>query len=78
MAASTSSTFQVTCPCGCGDIVTARDAGFSATTVDIVACNTLIERGFVLVTIRKSRAIELAAPNAHAPVRHRDGLVVLS
>lgn len=65
-------TFTVLCPC-CGSAVSASDAGFSATTVEIAACPTGQAAGIVSRTMRKSAAYAAAAPVT--VLAHRDGLV---
>lgn len=70
--------FTITCPCACGATVEARDAGFSATTVEVDTCAKLRSVGEpglapVAVTIAKSLAYSLAVPAT--TVAHRDGLV---
>lgn len=69
-------TFAVSCPCGCGETVDAADAGFSATTVEVAACTARRSAGIASVTLRKSAAYSLAVPAA--AMRHRDGLVVFA
>jgi hypothetical protein len=65
--------FFVTCPCGCEATCEATSAGFSATTVEVAACPTYIERGVSSVTLRKSAAYASAVPAVFA--RPRFGLV---
>ena len=69
--------FSVSCPCGCGHIVSAFDEGFSATTVEVEACQTLAADGICSSQMRKSWAYSHAVPTA-SPVQHRDGLVVFA
>lgn len=64
--------FSIVCPC-CGSVVTASDAGFSATTVEVKACPTGQAAGIVSRTMRKSAAYAAAAPVT--VLAHRDGLV---
>lgn len=64
--------FQISCPC-CGQIVEARDAGFAATTVDVVACDRQRAAGVVSWTMRKSAAFAAAVPAE--TLRHKSGLV---
>lgn len=45
----------VYCPC-CAEPVAMRDAGFSATTVELEACSTLRAEGITSRTFRKSYA----------------------
>jgi len=65
--------FSISCPCRCGEVVEAGDAGFSATTVTVEACTKVRAMGIVSTTIRKSEAYSLAVPTT--VVSHRDGLV---
>lgn len=67
------SAFSIACPCKCGAVVTASDAGFTATTVSVEACPAIQARGIVSTTIRKSEAYSLAVPTT--VVSHRDGQV---
>lgn len=65
-------TFSIHCPC-CGQVVEARDAGFTATTVTVVACDRQRTAGVHSWECRKSVAYEAIVPE---PVlRHRDGFV---
>ncbi len=65
--------FTIACPCGCGQECRATDAGFAATTVDVVTCLGRPKR------LRKSEAYRLAdeLEVAEGGLLHRDGLVVL-
>lgn len=71
--------FPLPCPL-CRDAeATATDAGFSATTCDVVPCAPCAGRsGVVSLRLRKSEAyrlaVEAAAPDA---TTHRDGLAVI-
>jgi hypothetical protein len=65
-------TFSIHCPC-CSQQVEARDAGFSATTVEVVACAAQKAAGVVSWTMRKSAAYAAAAPAE--TFRHKDGFV---
>lgn len=72
------STFSISCPCQCGQIVEARDAGFTATTVEIDTCQKWqsVSGGILAplaVEIRKSLAYSLTKPAA--TLTHCDGLV---
>lgn len=67
----TVSYFSVSCPCGCGESVTATDEGFTATTVTVEGCST---SGIRSAVVRKSWAYSHAVPVT--ALRHRDGLVV--
>lgn len=71
------STFAVSCPCGCGEAVEARDAGFSATTVEVVACSKWAANGITTSVVRKSWAFSHAVTTESA-WQHVDGLVVFS
>ncbi len=64
--------FSVPCPC-CGEIVTAHDAGFTATTAEVEACSVRRAAGVVSDTVRKSAAYVAAVPTT--TFSHRDGLV---
>lgn len=65
-------TFSINCP-HCGQVVEARDAGFSATTVTVAPCDEYRAGGISSWECRKSVAFEAAVPE---PVyRHRDGFV---
>lgn len=64
--------FSIVCPC-CGSVVTASDAGFSATTVTVAACPTQAAAGIASTTMRKSAAYAAATPVT--VLAHRDGLV---
>lgn len=66
-------TFQITCNCGCGEAVTATDAGFSATTVEVTACSSLKAQGIASTNWRKSSL----AIVSDVVETHRDALVVL-
>lgn len=57
-------TFTITCPCGCGEAVEARDAGFTATSVDVVACKRRRAQGVASVEMRKS--VAYAAADAYS------------
>lgn len=70
------STFTVRCACGCGEVVTATDEGFAATSVAVEACATLRAGGAVSQTVRKSAAY--AAAVAEPVIRHREGLVAFA
>ena len=70
------SRFAISCPCKCGAVVEASDAGFTATTVSVEACPAILARGIVSTTIRKSEAYSLAVPTTG--LRHRDGMVVFA
>ena len=50
--------FSVTCPCGSGHTVEASDAGFSATTVTVAACQICRTAGIVSREMRKSYGVE--------------------
>lgn len=71
----TAHTFIIACPC-CGMAVEARCAGFSATTVEVVACPTRQATGIVSVTMRKSAAY--AAAEVEPIIHHRGGLVTFA
>lgn len=77
MATTHTTTFQVTCPCGCGAAVTAHDSGFAAVTVEVEACPTLAAAGERSRTMRKSWGYANAVP-VSAGWQHRDGLVVFA
>jgi hypothetical protein len=66
-------TFSVSCPCGCGEVVTATDEGFSATSCEVTACAKRRASGVVSDTMRKSVAYGLCT-GLHS-VAHKDGLV---
>ena len=55
---STMTHFSVTCPCGSGHTVEASDAGFSATTVTVAACQICRTAGIVSREMRKSYGVE--------------------
>lgn len=67
-------TFSITCPCGCGSVVEASSKGFSATSCEVVACESLRKDGIVSTTIRKTEAYSLFVSD-EAILRHKDGLV---
>lgn len=69
-------TFQVSCPCGCGEAVEALDAGFAATSVEVKACSKWAANGITSSRLRKSWALQNAVPVA--VLSHRDGLVAFS
>ena len=69
-------TFEVFCGCGCGEAVKARDAGFSATSVEVLACARQRAAGVVSMTMRKSAAFAAAVPAT--ALAHRDGLVAFA
>lgn len=62
-----SQTFQVSCPCECGEEVTATDEGFQATSVEVAACSTASARGVASWTLRKTAAYERAVMSAFDP-----------
>lgn len=75
------STFSISCPCQCGAVVEARDAGFSATTVEIDTCEAwrAVSGGYhapMAIEVRKSVAYSQAVPTT--VISHRDGLVSFS
>ena len=70
---SAMTTFTITCPCGCGSLLTAHDAGFSATVVTMDACPTRAAAGVVSFSVRKSDAYAAAVPASS--LRQVDGLV---
>lgn len=76
MASTFISTFTISCPCGCGETLTASDAGFTSTTVSVEACTKVRAMGIVSTTIRKSEAYRLTVPTT--VVSHRDGLVAFA
>lgn len=71
------SSFSVTCPCGCDEVVAAHDAGFTATSVEVDACPSCSANGIVSREMRKSWAYANAVP-ASTGLQHRDGLVVFA
>jgi hypothetical protein len=72
------STFLVTCPCGSGHTVEARDAGFTACTITVQACSDCRSAsGAVSYETRKSYGVEHYVPSASA-LMHRDGLVTFA
>ena len=66
---------RVYCDCGCGEIVTLTlVGGFGGATCTIEACQTRQCRGIESVTVRRSAALNLRAPDS--VVMHREnGLV---
>ena len=70
-------TFLVTCPCGSGEAVEARDAGFAATEVDVDLCEACAHPFVSGRTMRKSWAFANVVAR-HAEVRHVDGLVTFA
>lgn len=54
--------YRVLCPCHCGQVVEARTDGFSATTVEVDACDRrkAAEPTVVSFTLRKSFPLESA------------------
>lgn len=66
--------FSIFCPC-CGQVVEARDAGFTATAVEVVACTAQQAVGVVTWTMRKSAAYAAVVPAE--TLRHTTGLVTL-
>lgn len=66
---ATMATTKIECPCGCGEVVSLRDRGFKATTVEVGPCSTMPERVYF-------RSQALGFVPADGPVAHRDGLVV--
>ena len=67
-------TLFVSCPCSCGEVVPATDAGFAATTVEVDGCTASKAAGIVSRTMRKSWAVSHEV-SASSPVRHAVGLV---
>jgi hypothetical protein len=55
-------TFTIACPCGCGETLTARDAGFTATSVEVDACSKRAGEGIASFNMRKSAAYAAANP----------------
>lgn len=64
--------FSISCTC-CGQQVEARDAGFTATTVEVVACDRQRAAGIVSWTMRKSAAYAAVVPAE--VLRHKSGFV---
>jgi len=70
---ATMATFSVTCPCGSGHVVTASDAGFSATTITVDGCSVCRQSGIVSREMRKSWG--LANEVSSSVLVPNDGLV---
>ena len=64
--------FTAYCPC-CGEHVTARYAGFAATSVEVEMCSTLraVEPISYTRMFRRSAVVQVTGPE----LRHKTGLV---
>lgn len=70
--------FFVYCPCGSHEVVQASDAGFSATTITVAACQPCRDsQGAISYEMRKSYGIE-AYVHQDVALQHQDGLVVFA
>ena len=69
--------FDVTCPCGCDEIVSATTKDFQSTTITVKACSKWAANGIVSSKLPKSYAITHAAP-VSVGVCHTDGLVAMT
>ena len=54
-------TSPISCPCGCRELVWAKDLGFSDMTVVVEPCSTIkaIDPAIVSQNVRKSRIMEI-------------------
>ena len=69
-------TYQVYCPCGSGEAVTAYDKGFHATEVQVDCCEQCAQTGVVGRGMRKSWAYANGVVET-VGYRHVNGLVTM-
>lgn len=71
---------SIVCPCECGQVVKASDAGFSATTVQVLPCAAVTAKdpAAAFYSIRKSEGMRLASLAMAPAFRAPGGLVVFA